>query len=114
MKNTLSFNGYFGSIEISPEDNILHGELLFIRPLVTYEAETAKELEDAFKESVTDYLLFCEKQGIEPTKPCKGSLNIRLGKNLHLSAAVMAHNEATSLNDLIKNAVSEKIQRLSA
>ncbi len=111
MKNTLKFNGYFGSIEISPEDNVLHGELLFIRPLITYEAETARKLEEAFKGSVTDYLAFCKNQGVEPAKPCKGSLNIRLGQKLHLSAAVMAHNETTSLNDLIKSAVSEKIQR---
>ena len=112
MQNTLKFSGYYGSVEISPEDNILYGKVLFISPLINYEAETAQQLEQAFQESVRDYLADCIHQGITPEKPCKGSFNVRLGHDLHLSASVAAHNAATSLNDLIKSAVSEKIQHI--
>lgn len=110
MQNTLTFSGYHGSVEISPEDNILYGKILFISPLINYEAETAYELEMAFESAVNDYLADCEKLGIAPEKPCKGSLNVRLGHDLHLSASVAAHNASTSLNDLIKLAVTEKVQ----
>ena len=112
MQNTLKFSGYYGSVEISPEDNILYGKVLFISPLINYEAKTAQELEQVFQESVRDYLTDCKRQGITPEKPCKGSFNVRLGHDLHLSASVAAHNAATSLNDLIKSAVSEKIQHI--
>ncbi|SUJ09270.1 DNA repair protein [Shewanella morhuae] len=52
MQNAMTFKGYHGSVEISPEDNILFGQVLFISPLINYEAETAKELEQAFQEVV--------------------------------------------------------------
>ncbi|MGI0119631.1 type II toxin-antitoxin system HicB family antitoxin [Zooshikella sp. RANM57] len=73
--NTLSYKGYHGSVEISTEDNILFGKVLFISPLVNYEGETVKELQEAFKEAVDDYLEDCKAQGVEPEKPCKGSFN---------------------------------------
>lgn len=111
MDNTLHFKGYYGSVEISTEDDLLYGKLLFIRPLVNYEAKTAKELEDAFQHAVDDYLDICSEKDIAPEKACKGSLNIRLGQDLHLSASVLAHQRATSLNELIKSAVSEKVQQ---
>lgn len=109
MQNTLTYSGYYGSVEISPEDNIFYGKVLFISPLINYEAETAQDLEHAFKESVDDYLADCKFKNITPEKPCKGSFNVRLGHDLHLSASVAAHNAATSLNDLIKSAVAEKL-----
>ena len=111
MQNTLKFSGYHGSVEISPEDNILYGKILFISPLINYEAETAQGLEQEFKSVVNEYLADCDRQGITPEKPCKGSFNVRLGHELHLSASVAAHNASTSLNDLIKLAVTEKVQQ---
>ena len=97
----MTFKGYHGSVEISPEDNILFGQLLFISPLVNYEAETAKGLEAAFKGAVNSYLTDCIQQKISPEKPCKGSLNVRLGHDLHL-AAVAAYQASTSTNEFIK------------
>jgi len=58
--NTIQYNGYYGSVEISLEDNVLYGKLLFISPLITYEGSTAQELESTFKEAVDDYLADCE------------------------------------------------------
>lgn len=112
MDNTLKYKGYFGSVEISSEDDLFFGNLLFIKGLVTYEARTAKELRKEFKLAVDDYLIFCEKTNQKPEKPCKGSFSIRIGEELHLAAAVIAHNHALSLNDLVKKAVFEKVQAM--
>jgi len=112
MKNTLSYRGYYGSVEISPEDNLLFGELLFISPLVNYEAQTAQGLEVAFQEAVSSYLEDCANAGISPEKPCKGSLNVRLGPELHLAASVAAHRANTSTNELIKQAVQQHVANL--
>ncbi|WP_038292220.1 hypothetical protein [Zooshikella ganghwensis] len=54
--NTLSYKGYHGSVEVCTEDNILFGKVLFINPLVSYEGESVKALQEAFKEAVDDYL----------------------------------------------------------
>ncbi len=109
MQNTMSFKGYHGSVEISPEDNVLFGKVLFISPLINYEAETAKELSAAFREAIESYLDDCKEQGLDPEKPCKGSLSVRLGHDLHLAASIAAFNESTSTNDFIKRAVQQQI-----
>jgi predicted HicB family RNase H-like nuclease len=108
---TMQYKGYHGSVEISPEDNVLYGKLLFISPLITYEGATAQELEKAFQDAVDSYLEDCKADGIAPAKPCKGSFNVRVGHELHLSAAVAAHRESINLNEFIKQALAEKLQR---
>ena len=52
----LKYKGYLGTIEPDLETGELFGKLAFIRDLITYEAETLKALEQAFKESVDGYL----------------------------------------------------------
>nr|WP_041405604.1 type II toxin-antitoxin system HicB family antitoxin [Shewanella baltica] len=109
MHNTMTFKGYHGSVEISPDDDILFGQVLFISPLINYEAETAKGLEKAFQDAVNDYLTDCAQQDVTPEKPCKGSLNIRLGHDLHLAASVAAFQASMSTNDFIKRAVQKSV-----
>jgi predicted HicB family RNase H-like nuclease len=41
----LDYKGYAGSIEYSPEDNLLFGKVLGINGLISYEGETGKHLE---------------------------------------------------------------------
>ena len=64
----LKFRNYEGSIEYDEESETLHGKVLQVRDLITYEAETAKGLKKAFHDSVNDYLQTCETEGIEPNK----------------------------------------------
>lgn len=71
MQNTMSFKGYAGSIEISPDDDILFGKVLFISPLINYEAGTEKELMAAFHKAIESYLSDCKEQGLDPEKPNK-------------------------------------------
>ena len=66
--NTLTYNGYTGSVEFSEEDNVFFGKLEGINALVNYEGESVTELKNAFKEAVTDYLEFCKAEGITPEK----------------------------------------------
>lgn len=56
---TMRYKKHTGSAEISFEDNTLHGKLLHVRDLVTYEADNPNELEAAFREAVDDYLADC-------------------------------------------------------
>ncbi len=109
--STLEYKGYSGSVEFSAADECLHGKLLFIRDLVTYESTTAKGLIKAFRSAVEDYLESCAAQGKSPDKPFKGSLNIRLGTDLHRGAALAAQREGIKLNEFVKRAISESLQR---
>lgn len=63
MSGILKYKDFYGSIELSYEDKILHGKIECINDLVTYEAETINDLEAAFREAVDDYLDTCKSLG---------------------------------------------------
>ena len=60
---------------------------------------------DDFKEAIDSYLENCKKCNEVPEKQCKGSLNIRLGTDLHAKAKMKSIEQNISINELIKNAV---------
>ncbi len=60
---TTSYKGYQGSIDVSLEDDCLHGRLLFINDIITYEGETPSALIRSFRESVDGYLEYCDRTG---------------------------------------------------
>lgn len=108
--NTFNYKGFIGSIETSIEDRCLYGKLLFIHDLITYEAQTVAKLEAAFKKSVNDYIKTCKKMGKEPQKPFKGSLNVRIGPQLHKAAAIVAAEQGITINQFIKTAIEHEVQ----
>ena len=107
-----SYKGYKGTIEPHIETGTLYGKLAFIRDLVTYEANTLTDLESEFKISVDTYLEDCAELGKTPDKPFKGSLNIRIGEELHRRVAIASCNH--SINAFICSAIREKLERDSS
>ena len=110
MKELLKYKGFLGSIEVSIGDNCIHGKILFIDDVVTYEAESPSQLEAEFKAAVEDYLATCKELGRAPNKPFSGSFNVRIGPNLHQLVARYAAVNNTSINEVIKQAVTECIK----
>ena len=74
MSNILAYRGYLSKIEYGVVDMVLHGKIEGIVDLVTFESDSADEIEKKFHKAVDDYLLFCEEVGKEPNKTYKGSL----------------------------------------
>lgn len=105
----LQYNGYLGSVDCSFESGCLHGKILHINDLITYEAKTVPELEVAFREAIDDYLATCAEVGKEPDKSFKGTFNVRMTPELHKAAAVAAVLEKTTLNDYVTQSVKEKL-----
>jgi len=105
MKPAFEYKGYLGSAEVSLEDNLLVGRLLYIRDVVSYVAGNPVELRAAFESAVDDYLLSCEELGDAPDKPFKGTFNVRTGPERHRCAALAAEKEDTSLNEWVCKAI---------
>lgn len=112
--STLEYKGYVGSVEFSAADECMFGKLLYIHDLVTYEATTAKRLVKEFRSAVNDYLDTCAAEGKNPDTPFKGSLNVRLGTDLHRGAALAAQREGVKINEYVKRAITEKLERHQA
>ena len=59
----LEYKGYTGTIEADTDTNMLYGEVVGLRDVITYQGHTIEELKQAFQNSVEDYLNFCEERG---------------------------------------------------
>ena len=105
MSTILEYKGYYGSIEYSDVDEVLHGRLEFIRDLVTYEGSDAKSLKLAFQEAVDDYLNLCQAEGRKADIPLKGSFNVRPGRDLHRRAMLYAKRRGLNLNSVVSDAL---------
>jgi len=97
----LEHKGYAGRITIDHDTGSLVGEVLDIRDVVTFEGQTARAAEQAFRDSVDDYLELCEQRGEQPDKPYSGKLLVRLGPELHAKVAAKAKGSGLSINQYI-------------
>ena len=106
MDNIMRYKGYWAEIRYSDEDGCFWGRVEGLKNTsITFEGQTVKELKKDFKETIDFYLENCKKSNEEPEKQCKGSLNVRLGTELHTKAKIKAIEEHISINELIKNAL---------
>jgi predicted HicB family RNase H-like nuclease len=106
----LKYKGYTGSVEYSEEDKCLFGKVQgMMKDGITYEGATVEELTRDFEGAVDDYLQMCEDKGIVPRKPYTGVLNVRLGPEIHGSAAIAASQQGITINAFIKNAVARTL-----
>lgn len=108
----MNYKGYIGKAEYDEENHIFAGEVINTRSVITFQGESVKELETAFKESVDDYLEWCAQDGVEPEKPYSGKFNVRFEPELHQRAAVAAKILGMSLNTFIAKAVSNELKAL--
>jgi predicted HicB family RNase H-like nuclease len=56
MNGCLHYKGYSGSVEFSEEDEILHGKVMDIPNLVSFEGDSVNALTADFHAAVDDYL----------------------------------------------------------
>lgn len=108
-QSELDYKGYTGSVEVSIEDACLHGHILFINDLVTFEGENVPEIQVAFQNAVDRYLSHCERVGKSADKPYSGTFNVRIGTELHTKAAKVAHIRKINLNEFVKSAIQAAV-----
>jgi predicted HicB family RNase H-like nuclease len=104
MENYLKHNSYFGSVEFSAEDTILHGKIIGINDLVTYEGDSVEQLKIGFIEAVEDYLETCKSLEKSPDKFFKGVFNVRTSNSVHRSLAILAEKRKMKLNEIVNKA----------
>ena len=97
----MEYKGYFGKVEYDEEAEVLHGEVINIKDVVTFEGTNIHEIKQAFRDSVDDYLDFCAERNEEPEKPYSGKFVVRTDPDLHKGIAVMAKKQGKSINALV-------------
>ena len=105
----LRYQDYIGKVSFDSDAEIFHGEVINTRDVITFQGKTVDELKQAFTNSVDDYIDFCRLEGVEPERGFSGSLNLRLGADLHKMAFSVAKSQDQSLNTFIISAVKNEI-----
>jgi predicted HicB family RNase H-like nuclease len=52
---------YHGQVSYDEDAKIFHGEIVGLRDVITFQGTSVSELEQAFKDSVDEYLDFCKE-----------------------------------------------------
>lgn len=110
MESAISYRNYYAIVKYSPEDEVLYGKVEAINDVVSFEAESVKELKQAFTEAVDSYLATCRQVGKTPDKPYSGGFNVRLPADLHRQAAILSKQQGVSLNQVVVEAVRRYVQ----
>jgi predicted HicB family RNase H-like nuclease len=100
------YKGYCGRAELHLEDDLFHGEVVGVRDVVTFQGKTHGELKQAFRDSVDDYLAFCEAKGESPEKPFSGRFLLRVDPETHRKLATLADLCGKSLNQFVSDYLS--------
>ena len=106
----MEYKSYQATVTFDDEAGILHGEVLGIRDVVTFQGQSVEELRDAFKDSVDEYISFCAERGKTPEMPFSGNIPLKLSPDVHRAAAEAAQFEGKTLSVWI----SDTIERAAA
>ncbi|MBO9483569.1 MULTISPECIES: type II toxin-antitoxin system HicB family antitoxin [Gammaproteobacteria] len=96
--NKMKYRGYLARVEYDDEDRIFVGHLAGIQDIVGFHGTTVDELEQAFHESVDNYLAISETTGRPAQKPCSGKLMLRVPPELHAAVIMAAEANGQSIN----------------
>lgn len=113
-KNYLKYKKYVGTVKFDAEDCILHGHVLGINDVISFEGSSVAELEQDFKAAIDDYFETCRKIGKEPEKPFKGAFNLRLDPSLHEILVTGALSEGKTLNAFVKDVLEKAVSEAHA
>ena len=69
IERILNYKGYTGRVEYDDEQHIFAGSVINTRDEITFQGESVQEAEKAFRDSIEDYLTWCQEDDNEPDKP---------------------------------------------
>ena len=59
----MKYKGYLGHAEYDDKAQIFHGEVVGLSDTITFQGKSLDETEQAFRDSVDDYLNWCKERG---------------------------------------------------
>lgn len=101
----LTYKGYDAIVDFDDEAKILHGEVLHLNDVITFQADCVDDVEQAFHDSVDDYLEFCSENHRKPDKPYSGFISLRIKPELHRELVSAAKRKKESVNSFIVDAL---------
>jgi predicted HicB family RNase H-like nuclease len=107
----MEYKGYNAVVTYDNDLGILHGEVIDTRDVITFQGRSVDDLQEAFQQSVDDYLKFCKERGREPDKPFSGKVALRMDPETHRTIVGAARTSGKSLNTWILDAIGNELER---
>ena len=101
----IEYKGYTGVFEFDPEELVFSGYVVDLQDEICFEGDSVQTIQASMRRAVDHYLRVCKARGDNPERPFSGKLNLRLGSDLHRTAAVAAAKEGESLNSWLVRVV---------
>ena len=105
--NLLEYKGYHAKISFDAQDALFICEVFGINDSLNFHGASVAELKDAFHQCIDNYLDVCKKIQKTPDKEFKGTFNIRIPSDLHRKLALEATRHDVSLNQFIKDVLTQ-------
>ncbi len=77
--------------------------------LRTFQGSSVEEIENAFKDSIDDYLEFCRERKEKPDKPFSGKFVLRISSELHHKLYLNANKSGKSINKWVVELLEETV-----
>jgi len=105
----MNYKGFVGHVEYDDEAKIFHGDVINTRAVITFQGSSVDEIEQSFKDSIDDYLDWCEERGKDPEKPYSGKFNLRISPELHKEISIASRKNNLSLNKFVEKALRDEL-----
>lgn len=107
----MEYKGYIAVIGYDDSTDLLHGHVINAAsyPIVNFMASDVEGLKREFKISIDDYLSWCEEDGVEPTEPFPGKLELALYHELYQRIGMAAAKEGLEIDEWVVDAIEEKL-----
>ena len=105
----MEYKGYNAVVTFDNDLGVLHGEVIDTRDVITFQARSVDHLQEAFQDSVDDYLKLCQERGREPDKPFSGKVALRIDPDTHRLIVGAARSGGKSLNTWIADAIGNQL-----
>ena len=106
----MEYKGYIGMVEYDDHAKFFHGDVINTKTVITFQGKSVDEIEQAFRDSVDDYIAWCEEEGVAPEMPFSGKFNLQLSPSLHRDVAVMAKKLKLSVDSFVEKALIDEIK----
>ena len=107
----MRYKGYPARIEYSDEDGCFVGRVAGIRDIITFHGECVGGVREAFEEAVDFYLDSCEERNEAPVRPYSGKILLRIDPEVHAAVAEAAEVSGVSINQWVREKLSEAASR---
>ncbi len=106
----MKYKGYIGHVEYDEDAKFFQGEIVNTTVVITFQGTSVNEIEQAFVDSIDDYLDWCNERGKEPEKPYSGKFNLRISPELHKEVVLASKNQNLTINKFLEKAIIDELR----